>query len=473
MLAKEFNPGESPQLLFIDDEKDFQRFIHRNLTPSYEVVMADGWEQVKPMLKERRISPRIIFVEPRSQHNQPGFDLLQDIRSEQEGTPIVVISTQHDSATIVDAVKRGAREYLVKPFKVEKLQDTIERILSTPAAEAKVSSPRKGRGGGNPAFVYGSPAMERIHETVRLVADSTVPVLIHGESGVGKDVIARQIHAQSRVAGRNFVKVNCAALPPELAESELFGHTRGAFTGAVMDRPGKFEFASGGTIFLDEIGEFSPAAQAKLLQVLQEGRFTRLGSNEDVEVDVRVIAATNRNLVEAIEKKEFRADLYFRLNVVNILVPPLRERKQEIGLLCDHFLTLLAPQLNVKPRPLPALLRNTFQQYEWPGNVRELENVLKRFLVLGDAESIVKELASTRGQQTMQDVDNIVDEALLDLGQGVSLKRIAKMAAAKVERNLIASTLCRTNWNRLQAAKELRVSYKTLLTRIEEYKITP
>ncbi len=473
MLAKEFNPGQSPQLLFIDDEKDFQRFVHRNLEPTYEVVTADGWDQAKPMLKDRRISPRIIFVEPRSPSNRSGFDLLQDIRSEQEHTPIVVISTQHDSRAIVDAVKRGAREYLVKPFKVEKLQDTIERILSLPIVEAKAPIAKKAAGRCGSTFVYGSPAMERIHETVRLVADSTVPVLIHGESGVGKDVIARLIHAQSRVAGRNFVKVNCAALPPELAESELFGHTRGAFTGAVIDRPGKFEFANGGTIFLDEIGEFSPAAQAKLLQVLQEGRFTRLGSNEDVEVDVRVIAATNRNLLEAIDKKEFRADLYFRLNVVNILVPPLRERKQEIGMLCEHFLNQLAPQLNVMPRPLPSLLKNTFQQYDWPGNVRELENVLKRFLVLGDGESIAKELASTRGQQTMQDVDGIVDEALLDLGQGVSLKRIAKMAAAKVERNLIASTLCRTNWNRLQAAKELRVSYKTLLTRIEEYKITP
>ncbi len=474
MLAKELSRNPLSQLLFIDDEKDFQRFIFRNLTPlDYEILVAAGWEQAKAMLKDPLVSPRIIFVEPWSDKNANGLDVLGQIRSEAADVPIVVLSGRKEPRLIVEAVKKGALEYLVKPLQTDKLQELIERLLDRDAPE--VGKPVRGKNGkpAVPRLVSCNPAMEKIQETILQVADSGVPVLIHGESGVGKDIIARAIHFQSKLRSRNFVKVNCAALPAELTESELFGHTRGAFTGAVLDRPGKFEFAHGGTIFLDEIGEFSSAAQAKLLQVLQEGKFSRLGSNQEVEVEVRVIAATNRDLREAIRQKQFRADLYFRLNVVNLFVPPLRERRDEIDLLCDHFLDTLASQLKVEPKPIPQSLREAFRRYDWPGNVRELENLVKRYLVLKNPDTIRREIDARQEREVLQDVDGVVDEAMADLDSGVSLKKIAKLAAAKVERNLIANALSRTNWNRLQAAKDLNVSYKTLLTRIEEYKITP
>lgn len=465
--------GLPPQLLFIDDEKAFQRFIYRNLSPDdYEVVVADHWKQAKEMLDENLVRPSIIFVEPWPLDESTGLEVLEEMRAEREKIPVVVISSQRDPRGIVEAVQGGAVEYLVKPFKRDRLQSVIERFLDKSRRTTR-SRARKTSRDTDLDFVFCNPQMEKINETVLQVADSMVPVLIQGESGVGKDVIARLIHRHSRLVSRNFVKVNCAALPPELTESELFGHTRGAFTGAVIDRPGKFEFAHGGTIFLDEIGEFSAAAQAKLLQVLQEGRFNRLGSNEEVEVEVRVIAATNRDLSHAMQEKQFRSDLFFRLNVVNVHVPALRDRKDEIPLLCEHFLKKFGAQLGVDVKPIPSRLVESFQRYSWPGNVRELENLLKRYLVLGDPESIWRELESKGEEEDMEAVDEAVEKALDGIENGVGLKEIAKQAAAKVERNLIAKTLSRTNWNRLQAAKELNVSYKTLLTRIDEYKITP
>jgi two-component system response regulator AtoC len=309
--------------------------------------------------------------------------------------------------------------------------------------------------------------MKQIHDTVVQIANERIPLLLQGESGVGKEVIARLVHRCSKWSRRPFVKVNCAAVPAELAESELFGYEKGAFTGAYIDRPGKFEFANGGTIFLDEITEFTPATQAKLLQVLQDGKFTRLGSNQEIQVDVRVIAATNQKLDDAIEKGTFREDLYYRLNVVNIEIPPLRERKEDIPLLCDHFLSKFSEQ-NGNLKKIPEVLSKLFHAYQWRGNVRELENSIKRYLVMQDEEALRMELEAKISSQTL---DDIIDKGKNE--ESLDLKEIAKKASAVAEKNMIIKTLAQTNWNKWRAAKELKVSYKTFLTKVVEYDIKP
>lgn len=262
-------------------------------------------------------------------------------------------------------------------------------------------------------------------------------------------------------------------MPTELVESELFGYKKGAFTGAHADRPGKFEFANSGTIFLDEIGEFTPSIQAKLLQVLQEGRFTRLGSNRETHVDVRIIAATNRKLEEAIEKGAFREDLYYRLNVVNLEVPPLRERRMEIPILCQHFFKKFCVEYNSTVTTLPERLEKLFSSYHWPGNIRELENLIKRYIVLQDVELIQVELEGKMVRGEVERIDAITQFSLQKAEDNLNLKEISKQAAAVAERGMITRALLSTNWNKWRAAKELKVSYKTLLTKIEQYRIKP
>jgi two-component system, NtrC family, response regulator AtoC len=332
-----------------------------------------------------------------------------------------------------------------------------------------------------------SDNMREVHDLIGRVADTDVTVLIRGESGTGKELVARAIHASSPRKNRTFVKVNCAALPSELLESELFGFERGAFTGAIQQKPGKFEFAHEGTMFLDEISEMHPPLQSKLLQVLQDGEFARLGGREDVHVDVRIVAATNRDLERAVADGHFREDLFFRLNVVCITLPPLRQRRDEIPLLTERFLRQYAEHYNKPPIALASDTMRLFCAYEWPGNVRELENLLKRAVVLGSDQSIRRELAEaiagrlpvhgpipalqSRAEAvpaphpTPMPVPEAVALPPAPIG---SLKDIARNAAREAERELIYRTLQQTRWNRREAAEILGVSYKALLYKIKE-----
>jgi two-component system, NtrC family, response regulator AtoC len=334
-----------------------------------------------------------------------------------------------------------------------------------------------------------SDKMREVHDLIDRVADTDVTVLIRGESGTGKELVARAIHASSPRKHRTFVKVNCAALPSELLESELFGFERGAFTGAIQQKPGKFEFAHEGTMFLDEISEMHTPLQSKLLQVLQDGEFARLGGREDVHVDVRIVAATNRDLEVAVADGHFREDLFFRLNVVCITLPPLRQRRDEIPVLTERFLRQYAEHYNKPAITLGAETMRLFGVYEWPGNVRELENLLKRAVVLGSDESIRRELAdSIAGRmavagpipalQRRAEVELAVAPAAAALAGAEnvalppalsgSLKDIARNAAREAERELIYRTLQQTRWNRREAAEILGVSYKALLYKIKE-----
>jgi len=315
----------------------------------------------------------------------------------------------------------------------------------------------------NGIFLYASDKMHRIKEIIDHVANTDVTVLIQGESGVGKEVVARSIHRNSFRKDKPFVKVNCAALPHELLESELFGYEKGAFTGAYRQKPGKFELASGGTIFLDEIAEISPSLQAKLLQVLQDKQFSRLGGKKDVHADVRVLVATNKNIDEAVRAGHFREDLYYRLNVVSITVPPLRERKQEIPFLIEYFLDKFSKKYNKKTPPLSERMTKLLLQHRWSGNVRELENVLQRYVVLRDENAIIGELTPSVNNPSEVEQGTPVEEKK----EWVSLKDVHREAVLRAEAEVIRKALDKTNWNRKKAAVLLNISYKALLYKMK------
>ena len=355
--------------------------------------------------------------------------------------------------------------------------DRVSGVLDVPPRPAKVTGRLLGT----------SENMREVHGLIERVADTDVTVLIRGESGTGKELVARAIHQASPRSHRPFVKVNCAALPSELLESELFGFERGAFTGAIQHKPGKFEFANQGTMFLDEISEMQPPLQSKLLQVLQDGEFARLGGRGDVRVDVRIVTATNRDLEAAVANGQFREDLYFRLNVVCITLPPLRQRRDEIVALTDMFIERYCEHYNKPPLALGQDTRRLFAEYEWPGNVRELENFIKRAVVLGSDESLKRDLAEAMARRQMRTGPIPLLETLRPAVAAPvaaapapvpvplpppavtgSLKDIAKHAARGAERELIYRTLQQTRWNRREAAEILGISYKALLYKIKE-----
>jgi two-component system response regulator AtoC len=311
-----------------------------------------------------------------------------------------------------------------------------------------------------------SSKMQPIRELVSKVAGTNTTVLLRGESGVGKEVVARAIHKASPRANRQFLKVNCAALPGELLESELFGHEKGAFTGAYRQKPGKFEAANQGTLLLDEIGEMPLRLQAKLLHVLQDGEFSRVGGERIIGTDVRLIASTNRDLELAMRAHQFREDLYYRLNVIEIRIPPLRERREEIAVLCDFFLRKFNAQYG-RAVDIPSETIRAFLEYHWPGNIRELENAVKRIVVLGSARAVHQEIAANLGRGLRAPATGAAAAARPAPTEAVvSLKEIARQAARDAERVAIKEVLDRVHWNRAKAARLLQISYKALLYKI-------
>jgi two-component system response regulator AtoC len=316
--------------------------------------------------------------------------------------------------------------------------------------------------------------MREVREIIEQVADTDITVLVRGESGTGKELVARSIFQLSDRRDQPFVKVNCAALPSELLESELFGFEKGAFTGAQKRKLGKFEYADNGTIFLDEISEMHPALQAKLLQVLQDGEFSRLGGESDVHVNTRIIAATNRNLEEAVQDQSFREDLYYRLNVVTVHLPPLRDRMDAIPLLVDHFLQRNNEQYKKSVKALSKETMEVFMNHSWPGNVRELENMVRRMVVLGNEKAPLAEIADRgeeapdRSKPSADPLDLASLGADFNSGEGIDLKAISRRAAQIAEKRVIEKVLNQTRWNRKEAAERLQISYKALLYKMKE-----
>ena len=414
--------------------------------------------------------------------------------------PVVVVATNRDPHAVVEAVNHGASDYLVWTPDADQADLALRQVLSrfvgsdprdwcAPCASRETctmerlhgSSERGSRPGltghletralhdGEDPFLVGSPAMRTIERVAGKLADSDLTVLIRGASGTGKEVVARHLHRTSSRRGAPFVKVNCAAVPETLLESELFGYERGAFTGAATSKIGRFEEAQGGTILLDEISEMSVGLQAKLLHVLQDKHFSRLGGTGTVAVDTRILATTNRDLEEEVEQGNFREDLYFRLKVIDLYLPPLKERTEEIPLFVDYFCCRFAREYR---RPAPELserLLGMLLSYDWPGNVRELENLVKRAVVLGES-SVSSELVD----KVLEKRKNGHDVASRNGERGpfaVALKEAAARAAFDAERDLILGALERTRWNRKEAARLLGVSYRTIRSKIKRYEL--
>ncbi len=477
---------ERKQVLVVDDAESIRTYL-KNLLPmrGYDVLLAeDGMKAMELLNGGAR--PDVVILDVMMPH-MDGLETLRKIKQLLPDVAVIMLSVVGKAGTVVDAMNLGAADYINKPFEEEELGIALKKVLETETLLAEREELRERlrevEEVDQQTFLWASEKMTRIRDILEQVSDADVTVLIHGESGVGKEVVARTTHELSTRKDNRFVKVNCAALPEELLESELFGYERGAFTGASSRKAGKFEVASGGTMFLDEIGEMSPKLQAKLLQVLQDGEFSRLGGDTDVHVDVRVVAATNRNLEEMVQKGSFREDLYYRLNVVNVFVPPLRERKNEIPILAEYFMKMYSRKYGRDVPPISERLQKGFQAYDWPGNVRELENMVKRIVVLQNEEAITDEIMGASGPPS---ASSIGDLASLSPAQGgptasppdpdfdlsddgtISLREIGKKAARDAEREALRRVLYQTNWNRKKAAKILEVSYKTLLQKIKD-----
>jgi transcriptional regulator with PAS, ATPase and Fis domain len=364
-------------------------------------------------------------------------------------------------------IRLGVRAIVMKPFVGSDVEQAIEEHLES--SEKKISAadaPREIPLNESHSFVRSSKRMRDLEAQAALVARADIPLLILGESGTGKEILALYTHMMSARSQHIFLKVNCAAVPADLLESELFGYEQGAFTGAVKTKPGKFEICSGGTIFLDEIGEMPAILQAKLLQVLQDGTFSRLGSRSSMKVDVRVIAATNINMKEAMANKTFREDLYYRLNGFTLSIPPLRERKEEIPVLSEYFMRKGAKRYGREPLTFSANLLHTLSEHSWPGNLRELENVVNRYLVLGDEKAIVDELAPAAAYQGAAGT-------AAEAPSGAGLKAMVKSLKGDAESTAIAQVLEGVGWNRKAAANDLQISYKALLYKIKQYDLSP
>jgi two-component system, NtrC family, response regulator AtoC len=397
-----------------------------------------------------------------------GLQALEHLRQVQPNLKVSMLSTAN-TRNVAQAIRLGSIDYPARQFQLANLEEVMQ-YPQTPQI-GPCETLQLGHGieelGDDLCFIGASPAMREIRAQVDQMASVNVPVLLLGESGTGKEIVARLIHQVSSRASRKFLKVNCAALPADLLESELFGYEAGAFTGADRSKPGKFEICDQGTILLDEIGEMPVTLQAKLLHVLQDQQFSRLGSRTTIQVDVRILAATNVNIEEAIAAKTLREDLYYRLNAFTLNLPPLRERREEIPLLLTQFMTRFARQYSRTPLPLSPRLVDACVQYSWPGNLRELENFVKRYLVLGDESLVPAEL-----QTRMNESEEVSPEAGPGAGPlAGGLKSWVSGLKIKAEMQAIIHTLEETRWNRKQAAKILGIGYKSLAYKIARYGI--
>ncbi len=431
---------------------------------SYEVSTAASGVEAVRRLREGH-APDLVLLDL-LMPELDGLETLEQMRQIRPGLRVVMLSCVTDTRKVAQAIKLGAQDYLTKPFKKAELDAVLDHCLAARCAPDTAGDVEELS--EDQFFVSSSPAMRKIRTQVAQLAQVDVPVLMLGESGTGKEVVARLIHKLSKRADRTWMKVNCAALPADLLESELFGYEPGAFTGATRSKPGKFELCDKGTFLLDEIGEMPATLQAKLLHVLQDQQFSRLGSRSMVKVDVRILAATNINIPEAIASRKFREDLYYRLNAFTIQIPPLRERKEEIPLLVRHFMGLFATRYARMPLSVSPALIGACMKYNWPGNLRELENFVKRYLILGDEALALNELEVKKEEhpaafEDAAPVRPAHDELPADL------KSLVRSLKDEAECEAISRALKHTKWNRKEAARMLKISYKALLYKIRQY----
>ena len=453
-----------PSVLVVDDEPSMLRYMQTLLeTDNYRVETATNGADALERL-EQGPPPDLVLLDL-LMPNMDGLQTLERARQLRPHCKVVMLSCVSDTRKVVEAIRLGAQDYITKPFHKSDLDAVLKRMLPV-RSEPEPVTPEVEELSDDLFFVAASPAMRKIRGQVGLVANVDIPVLVLGESGTGKEILARLIHKMSPRAHRTFLKVNCAALPADLLESELFGYEPGAFTGADRSKPGKFELCNKGTILLDEIGEMPPMLQAKLLHVLQDGQFSRLGGRTTIKVDVRILAATNVNIQEAIQSRRFREDLYYRLNAFTLRVPPLRERKEEIPILLKHMMARMAESYAHPPLPITPALLDACMRYPWPGNLRELGNCVKRYLVLRDERLLIQEL--------QEGGDNGLQDAQEAAATGVGgLKSMVRTLKDQAEGEAIRRTLEQTSWNRKTAAAMLNISYKALLYKIRQYGLVP
>jgi len=457
-------------ILVGEDELEVRAYLEMALKClGYSVELAEDGEEVLSHLRSSRSTVSAVLLDL-MMPQRDGMDVLREIRHIAPNLPVIIVSGAGSTLNIVTAMKSGATDFLCKPVTHDELRRSLSKALEhklsfEPAPSVPAPSAR------TKAFFGASPRMQEIQSLIGHVGWSEAPILIQGETGSGKEILARELHANSPRAGKVFLKLNCAALPSELVESELFGYERGAFTGAFQKKIGMFEAADGGTILLDEIGDMDVRLQAKLLQVLQDREFQRIGGKEVIKVDVRVMAATHRDLEKAMVDRSFREDLYYRLNVINLVLPPLRERKEDIVPLAEYLLRKHA--VAGRSVSLTMDLKHAMMAYQWPGNVRELENVMRKLIVLRSPELIAKELhakvsrklhlsaaSSAEAAEAGQSAPTPIDRTPI-LEQVIKAKQLAETEA-------ILAALNSTRWNRKQAAALLKIDYKALLYKMKK-----
>ncbi len=453
-------------ILVGEDELEVRAYLEMALKClGYSVELAQNGEEILNCLRSQSNISAVLLdlILPESD----GLDVLRDIRDVAPNIPVIVVSGAASTLNVVSAMKFGAADFLEKPVSHEELQAALVRALEIKSDFTSAAAPQPPI--KTNVFFGHSPKMQELRSLIGKVGWSEAPVLIQGETGTGKEILARELHANSPRATKVFLKLNCAALPSELVESELFGYERGAFTGAFQKKIGMFEAADGGTILLDEIGDMDVRLQAKLLQVLQDKEFQRVGGRDTVKVDVRVMAATHRDLEVAIDDRVFREDLYYRLNVINIQLPPLRERNEDIVRLAEHL--LLKHAIPGKTVSLTPKLKQAMMAYHWPGNVRELENVIRKLTVLRVPDLIARELAEKTTRRTLSGTQSGPISIRVSPtgynGETPILEQVIK-AKEQAESEAIMSALNSTRWNRKQAAVLLKIDYKALLYKMKK-----
>ena len=457
-------------ILVGEDELEVRAYLEMALKClGYSVELAEDGEEVLSHLRSTRAGVSAVLLDL-MMPQRDGMDVLREIRHIAPNLPVIIVSGAGSTLNVVAAMKSGATDFLCKPVTHDELRHALSKALENKMV-FESAPPATAPSARTKAFFGASPRMQEIQSLIGHVGWSEAPILIQGETGSGKEILARELHANSPRAGKVFLKLNCAALPSELVESELFGYERGAFTGAFQKKIGMFETADGGTILLDEIGDMDVRLQAKLLQVLQDREFQRIGGKEVIKVDVRVMAATHRDLEKAMLDRSFREDLYYRLNVINLQLPPLRERKEDIVPLAEYLLKKHA--VAGRSVSLTSELKQAVMAYHWPGNVRELENVMRKLIVLRSPDLIARELQA-KASRKLRPVAVSSGEAV-EAGQSAPhaidrtpiLEQVIK-AKQQAETEAILAALNSTRWNRKQAAALLKIDYKALLYKMKK-----
>jgi len=451
-----------PTLLIVDDELGARQSLEVILEDDYRVLSAESGQEALEVFKKETIDLILLDV---NMPDMDGLEVLRKIKEQDEEIDVIMVSALNLARKAADAIKLGAYDYITKPYEPEDILSAVNRVISKQRLQKELKFLRREveESRGFDQIISHHKTMLAIFDLIKKVADASANILIIGESGTGKELVARSIHRQGNRKNGPFVAINCAAIPSELMESEMFGHEKGAFTGAHTRTIGKFEYANGGTLFLDEISALRSDLQAKLLRVLQEREIERIGSNKPIRIDIRVISATNTNLEYAVIQGNFRKDLYYRINVVPISIPPLRERKEDISLLAQHFLNKFNIAFNKRVPGFTKKAMGALTRYHWPGNIRELENLIERMVVLYPGDKTI-------------DLKDIPLEILIDKGQDILDLESKKGGLLKlrdaIEKRIILNILEVTQWNQTETAKILKLNRTTFIKKTKQLGIS-